>query len=66
MEWIACNKLLPKDGELVATKIDDEKGPRNEQPLSRHGRLWFMKGGDMYVYYTPTHWHPIDTKGDGI
>lgn len=44
--------------ELVAidTKIDDERGPRNEQKLKRRGRLWFFPDDSMYVYYQPTHW----------
>lgn len=28
-----------------------------EQVLTRSGRLWFA--GDMYVYYTPTHWKEV-------
>lgn len=43
----------------VMTKIDDAKGLRNEQPLTRRGRLWFFPDGSMYVYYTPTHWMPL-------
>lgn len=42
--------------EAVLTKIDDEGGPRNQARLRRHGRLWFIPGEDVYVYYTPTHW----------
>lgn len=42
---------------LVMTKIDDSKGCRNEQTLHRNGRMWF--GGDMYVYYQPTHWREL-------
>lgn len=38
------------------TKVDDEKGVRNEQELKRQGNLWFVPDGSMYVYYTPTHW----------
>lgn len=58
-DWIKCDDQLPKDGEAAETKIDDAKGVRNEQPLQRHGRLWFFLDGSMYVYYTPTHWRPI-------
>lgn len=43
----------------VRTKIDDGKGVRNEQPLLRCGRLWFFPDRSMYVYYTPTHWAPL-------
>lgn len=40
------------------TKIDNENGCRNEQPLKRRGNLWFLPDDSMYVYYTPTHWTP--------
>ena len=43
----------------VLTKIHDERGSRNEQPLKRRGRLWWFTDGSMYVYYTPTHWRPL-------
>jgi len=46
-------------GRVVMTKIDDENGCRNIQPLQLLPdvrRLWFVPSGDMYVYYTPTHW----------
>lgn len=44
------------DRTVVETKIDDEKGVRNEQTLKRIGNLWFYPDGSMYVYYMPTHW----------
>jgi hypothetical protein len=47
------------EGIPVETKIHDESGERNEQVLTRRGRLWFTDTHDrvgMYVYYTPTHW----------
>lgn len=47
------------DGELVDTKIDDEHGGHNHGWLMRHGNLWWLKDGSMYVYYTPTHWRPL-------
>jgi hypothetical protein len=43
-------------GVPVLTKISDERGDRNEQPLVRKGNLWWFVDGSMYVYYTPTHW----------
>ncbi len=43
---------------VVDTKIDDERGCRNEQSMKRLGRLWWFPDGSMYVYYTPTHWKP--------
>ena len=44
------------DNVVVQTKIDDEKGVRNEGPLKRSGSLWWVPSGEMYVYYRPTHW----------
>lgn len=31
--WTRCDHHLPPVGEVVMTKIDDENGSRNEQPL---------------------------------
>ena len=47
------------ENEVVMTKLDDQHGPRNEQPLKRIGRLWFFPDASMYVYYTPTHWRSL-------
>ena len=60
--WIDCNDRLPPDREVVETKIDDVQGGcRNVQPLYLDsGRLWFLSDGSMYVYYTPTHWRPLN------
>lgn len=44
------------EGVEVLTKVDDEKGLRNEQPMVRKGRLFFFPDMSMYAYYTPTHW----------
>lgn len=67
-KWIACAERLPPLGEPVATRIDDGHSVRNEGVLKRggmNGRLWFFADDSMYVYYTPTHWHPIDpTEGE--
>ena len=49
----------------VMTKIDDQNGCRNEQALTRQGRLWFYPDMSMYVYYTPTHWKPINQAPEG-
>jgi hypothetical protein len=62
-EWIKCKDQLPPDGEVVETKIDDDKEERNIQPLLRQGRLWFLPDTAMYVYYTPTHWRRSE-KGE--
>ena len=55
-KWISCQGQLPPNGVIVLTKIDDENGCRNVQPLYRRNMLWFLPDGSMYVYYTPTHW----------
>lgn len=65
-EWISCKMMLPDKGVVVETKIDDEHGPRNQQPLKRgggNGRLWFVSDGSMYVYYEPTHWRELGKAG---
>ena len=58
-EWISCATALPKNGEVVMTKIDDEHGCRNEQELKRLDSLWYFPDGSMYVYYRPTHWQEV-------
>lgn len=45
--------------KTVMTKLDDNKGIRNEQALYRSGSLWWTPDGEMYVYYTPTHWREM-------
>lgn len=61
-DWTPCAQRLPADGVEVLTKIDDDKGVRNEQGLVRRGSLWFTgtSGDAMYVYYAPTHWKPLE------
>lgn len=54
--WIATAEKLPPKGKVVNTKIDDERGVRNEQKLYFSNNLWWFADGSMYVYYTPTHW----------
>lgn len=53
-EWKTTDSA--PDGIEVETKIDDAAGVRNEQTLRRRGNLWWTPNGEMYVYYTPTHW----------
>ncbi len=47
------------NGVVVDTKIDDERGVRNEVRLKRQDRLWFFEDMSMYVYYEPTHWRQV-------
>ena len=58
MNWKMIATNPPPRNVVVMTKIDDTRGPRNEQPLKLHatGNLWFVPDGSTYVYYTPTHW----------
>lgn len=58
-KWILVKYVLPENNKVVDTKIDDEKGLRNEQQLKRLNHLWFNPDGLTYVYYTPTHWKSI-------
>jgi hypothetical protein len=60
MKWISTQNLLPKEGDIVLTKIDDRQGTRNIARLQRRKNLWFLEDGSMYVYYTPTHWAPLN------
>ena len=39
INWIKVKDQLPKEGQLVDTKIDDCKSIRNEQPLKRFKNL---------------------------
>lgn len=54
--WVKTTERKPKEGRVVWTKIDDEKGVRNEGELVYSNNLWWLKDMSMYVYYTPTHW----------
>jgi 3-methyladenine DNA glycosylase Mpg len=58
-DWIPVAKELPPEGVEVETKIDDDSGRRNQKTMTLKVRLWFIHGGAMYVYYTPTHWRPL-------
>lgn len=57
--WIQVQDELPPRGLIVDVKIDDELGCRNETKLKLGrdpSRLWWTPDGEMYIYYTPTHW----------
>jgi hypothetical protein len=61
-KWVKCSHQLPPVNVEVMTKIDDDKGCRNEQSLklyqssSESRFMWFFPDMSMYVYYAPTHW----------
>ena len=59
MNWIAITSLLPKEKQVVLTKIDDRDGTRNEQKLLYYKNLWWLPDMSMYVYYRPTHWKSL-------
>lgn len=58
-DWIRVDNCLPEPGVTVETKIDDEKGCRNQTTLKLQNNLWWFPDMSMYVYHTPTHWRPI-------
>lgn len=61
MEWTPIKEMLPAEGLLVQTKIDDAIGCRNERPLERHGAGWALPDhSSMRIYHTPTHWAYIE------
>lgn len=67
-EWQSTAVALPPIGRVVETKLDDEQGVRNVQTLKRQSNLWWFPDGEMYVYYTPTHWRsavPAVTQEEG-
>lgn len=61
MDWISLADRLPEERIEVKTKIDDGRGVRNEQTLVYEIGLWWFPDRSMYVYYTPTHWMPIES-----
>jgi hypothetical protein len=56
-EWQPI-ETAPED-TVIETKIDDEKGVRNQQTLRRVRNLWWFPDMSMYCYYRPTHWMPL-------
>lgn len=59
-KWISCNSIKPQEGRVVETIIMDQYGNRNQGKLMYRKNLWWLPTGDMYVYYTPTHWREIN------
>ncbi len=52
-KWNPVESIKPEIGrkvDWIAPSGDVVKGG------TRNGKLWFLPGGEMYVYYTPTHW----------
>jgi hypothetical protein len=62
VEWRSA--ATAPEHAVVMTKIDDDKGVRNEQALRRDGRMWWSPDGEMYMYYTPTHYRPLTESED--
>ena len=70
--WHRVAYHLPPVGLCVETKISDERGERNVQPLICRDYLWWFSDQSMYIYYSPTHWrlranepaekHPVGNK----
>lgn len=54
-KWKLTRQELPPEGVLVDTISQGGM----EQKLKRQGNLWFVKSGDVYVYYTPEKWRYI-------
>lgn len=57
--WISTKDRLPPENVNVDTKIDDGNTARNIQALTYHSGHWWH-APDMYVYYQPTHWRPLE------
>lgn len=55
MAWYRTSDMLPEEGEIIDTKVDDLRGCRNEQRLKFSHNLWWIPDGSTYVYYNPTH-----------
>lgn len=57
--WLRLRDQKPRNGARVRTKIDDEKGCRNEQELVYKDGRWWHTDMKSYIYYEPTHWSPL-------
>ena len=55
--WKDVRISLPENNTIVETKIhvQGEKVRNQQNLLYRNGR-WWTPDGEMYVYYTPSHW----------
>ncbi len=54
--WRSVKVAQPPSNVVLRTKIDDERGVRNEAKLIFSNNLWWFEDKSMYVYYEPTHW----------
>lgn len=63
---VSAGGWMPSDtapqGELVEATIIDEVGHRPVERLRRSGRLWFVPDGTTYVYWSPSHWRPVEER----
>lgn len=58
--WNRVSEKPAPEGEVV-----DTFSPGGlQQTLKRQGNLWWTPSGDMYVYYTPEWWKPIEKDSD--
>lgn len=55
--WQAADSA--PEGIVFRTKIHDASGAYNFANLKRYGQHWLYPDGEMYVYYTPTHYRPL-------
>jgi len=53
--WNKVAVSMPEN-RVLDTRINDERGIRNEQQLIRRGNLFWHPDGSTYIYYTPTEW----------
>jgi hypothetical protein len=61
-KWNHVKDQMPPVGVELETKIDDAKGCRNIATLKFHSNHWWFPDMSMYVYYSPTHWRPINPQ----
>ena len=57
-EWIKTEDRLPEPGQRVAWF---RPGDRVEvRGTFKGGSIWYPDGSDMYVYYMPLQWRPLE------
>lgn len=61
--WIFCGERLPPVDTDVETRVHDAHGIRNHATLKfYHGLWWWFPDMSMHVYYSPTHWRPLQSE----